>query len=154
MQDRVRFSGWVTMEALLPHLAAADAGVVAVRRDAFRDVTLCTKMFDLVSLRKPMVISRTRAVEAYFGSDCFQMFESGNERDLAEAIYALYADPDRRARLVRQAAARNEPYRWVHQAKRYVEIVERLGARAEAPELAETPELAEAPELAQASEKA
>ena len=154
VQDRVRFSGWVTMEALLPHLAAADAGVVAVRRDAFRDVTLCTKMFDLVSLRKPMVISRTRAVEAYFGSDCFQMFESGNERDLAEAIYALYADSDRRARLVRQAAARNEPYRWVHQAKRYVEIVERLGARAEAPELAETPELAEAPELAQASEKA
>ena len=131
LEDRIQFSGWVTMEKLLPHLAAADAGVVAVRRDPFREVTLCTKMFDLVSLGKPVVISRTRAVEAYFGSECFQMFESGDERGLAEAIYALYTDPDLQARLVQRATARGEPYRWVHQAKRYVEIVEGLGTRRE-----------------------
>ena len=129
LEDRVHFNGWVTMETLMPHLAAADAGVVAVRRDAFRDVTLCTKMFDLVSLGKPVIISRTRAVEGYFGGECFEMFESGDERDLAEAIYRVYAEPERRVRLVRNATARNEPYRWIHQAKRYVEIVERLGAR-------------------------
>src|SRR5205823_7639532 len=40
LADRVQFNGWTTMEELMPHLAAADAGVVAVRRDAFRDVTL------------------------------------------------------------------------------------------------------------------
>lgn len=140
LEDRVRFNGWVTMEQLMPHLAAADAGVVAVRRDAFRDVTLCTKMFDLVSLQKPVVISRTRAVEAYFGSECFQMFESGDERGLAEAIFAVYADPARRARLVKAATARGEPYRWVHQARRYVEIMERLGTRAGVGELAEVSE--------------
>ena len=88
-------------------------------------------MFDLVSLGKPVVISRTRAVEAYFGSECFQMFESGDERGLAEAIYALYTDPDLQARLVQRATARGEPYRWVHQARRYVEIVEGLGTRRE-----------------------
>src|SRR5438094_4323023 len=115
LEDRVRFTGWVTMEELMPHLAEADAGVVAVRRDAFREVTLCTKMFDLVSLHKPVVISRTRAVEAYFGSECFQLFESGDERALAEAIDAVYRDPELRDRLVRNATARNEPYRWVHQ---------------------------------------
>jgi glycosyltransferase involved in cell wall biosynthesis len=140
LEDRVRFNGWVTMEQLMPHLAAADAGVVAVRRDAFRDVTLCTKMFDLVSLQKPVVISRTRAVEAYFGSECFKMFESGDERGLAEAIYALYADPSLRARLVQRATERGEPYRWVHQAKRYVEIMERLGTRPRSRELAEAGE--------------
>ena len=140
LEDRVRFNGWVTMEQLMPHLAAADAGVVAVRRDAFRDVTLCTKMFDLVSLQKPVVISRTRAVEAYFGSECFQMFESGDERGLADAIYALYMDPSLRARLVQRATERGEPYRWVHQAKRYALIMERLGTRAPARELAEAGE--------------
>lgn len=128
LEDRVNFTGWVTMEELLPHLAAAHAGVVAVRRDAFRDVTLCTKMWDLVAMEKPVIISRTSAVEAYFGSDCFLMFESGDEQGLAEGIYALYSDSELRARLVRRATARSEPYRWVHQARRYVEIVERLGA--------------------------
>jgi glycosyltransferase involved in cell wall biosynthesis len=130
LEDRVRFSGWVTMDELMPHLAAADAGVVAVRRDAFRDVTLCTKMFDLVSLRKPVIISRTRAVEHYFGGECFELFESGDERGLAAAIQAVYADPARREELVRSATARNEAYRWMHQAARYVEVVERLATRA------------------------
>jgi glycosyltransferase involved in cell wall biosynthesis len=129
LEDRVGFHGWVTFDKLLPHLAAADAGVVAVRRDPFRDVTLCTKMFDLVSLRKPVIISRTRAVEAYFGSDCFQLFESEDVAGLAEAIWAVYADGDLRERLVRNATARNESYRWVHQAKRYVEVIEALAGR-------------------------
>ena len=130
LEDRVHFSGWLLPEELLRRLADADVGVVAVRRDAFRDVTLCIKMFDLISMRRPVVISRTRAVEAYFGNECLQLFESGNDEDLARAIYALYADPDLRGRLVRHATTVNEPYRWVHQARRYVEIAERLIAGA------------------------
>jgi glycosyltransferase involved in cell wall biosynthesis len=131
--ERVQFCDWLLPEELLRRLANADAGVVAVRRDAFRDVTLCIKMFDLISMRKPVVISRTPAVEAYFGTDCFQLFESGDEEDLARGIYELYADPDLRRRLVQQATAVNEPYRWVHQGARYVEIAERLMARTRNP---------------------
>jgi glycosyltransferase involved in cell wall biosynthesis len=126
LEDRVHFNDWVLPEVLLQHLADADAGVVAVKRDAFRDITLCIKMFDFIAMRKPVVISRTRAVESYFGSDCFQLFESGNAEDLARAIHELYADPELRRRLVQRATAANEPYRWVHQGRRYVEIVERL----------------------------
>ena len=129
VDDRIRYTDWIPLEELLPRIAAADAGVVAVRRDPFREVTLCTKMFDLVSLKRPVLMSRTRAVDAYFGAECFQMFESGDEHGLARAIHELYADPDLRERLVRRATAVNDPYRWVHQRKRYVEIVERLISR-------------------------
>ena len=132
LQEIVHFNDWVLPEVLLQRLADADAGVVAVRRDAFRDITLCIKMFDLIAMRKPVVISRTRAVESYFGSDCFQIFESGDEEDLARAIEELYRDRDLRRRLVERATAVNEPYRWVHQGRRYVEIVERLFPRARA----------------------
>jgi glycosyltransferase involved in cell wall biosynthesis len=65
-------------------------------------------------------------VEAYFGDECFQMFESGDEHDLARAILALHADPERRARLVERATEVNDRYRWVHQARRYVDIVQGL----------------------------
>jgi glycosyltransferase involved in cell wall biosynthesis len=127
LEDRVWFSpGFLPLAELLPHIAEADAGVVAVRRSAFRDVTLCTKMYDLVSMRRPVIISRTPAVEAYFGDGCFQMFESGNEGDLARAIYELYVDRDLRDRLVQRASLVNERYRWVHERQRYVRIVEGL----------------------------
>jgi glycosyltransferase involved in cell wall biosynthesis len=125
--DSVWFSdGFVPIEELLPRIADADVGVVAIRRDTFRDLTHCNKMYDLVAMRKPVVISRTTAVRAYFGDDCFQMFDSGNERDLARAIHGLYADPELRERLVRRASEVAEPYRWVHQREHYVDVVRRL----------------------------
>ncbi|MGH2492388.1 MAG: glycosyltransferase family 4 protein [Candidatus Limnocylindria bacterium] len=127
LNDRVWFSpGWVPIDELLPALGEADVGVIAVRRDAFRDLTHCIKMYDFITLRKPLIISRTRAVTEAFGDECFQIFESGDERDLARAIYEVYADPALRERLVTRATERNEPYRWVHQRRRYVEIVDRL----------------------------
>jgi glycosyltransferase involved in cell wall biosynthesis len=127
LEDRVTFSrGWLKQEELLRRIAEADAGVVAIRRDAFRDLTHCNKMYDLVAMKRPVIISRTRAVEAYFGDQCFQMFESGNEVDLARAIFELYADPDLRERLVRRASEVGEPYRWAHQRTHYVGMLERL----------------------------
>lgn len=129
--EHVWFSrGFVPMKELLPRIAAADAGVVAIRRDAFRDLTHCNKMYDLVAMRKPVIISRTRAVEAYFGDDCFLMFESGDERDLARAISELHADPELRDRLVRRATDVAEPYRWVHQRERYLENIRHVLPRA------------------------
>ena len=130
--DRVEFSkGWVTLDELVGAIAAADAGVVAMKRDAFRDVTHCNKMFDFITMRKPALVSRTTAVEAYFGDDCFEMFESADAGDLARAIRRLYRDPARREELVRNAAARNEGYRWPRQRAQYLEIVRRrIGPRA------------------------
>jgi glycosyltransferase involved in cell wall biosynthesis len=125
--DRVWFSGgWVPLDELLPRIADADAGVVAIRREGCFDLTHSNKMYDLIALRKPIVMSRTRAVEAYFDDQCFQLFDSGDEHDLARAIYELYAHPELGRRNVARAARVGEPYRWVHQAKIYLALVERL----------------------------
>jgi glycosyltransferase involved in cell wall biosynthesis len=125
--DRVHVAGrFVAVQVLVQAIAAADAGVVAIRRDIFRDLTHCNKMFDFITMRKPAIVSRTRSVEAYFDDSCFQMFTAGDEQDLARAIRELYADPQLRDRLVRQAARANEPYRWPQQRRRYQEIVHGL----------------------------
>jgi glycosyltransferase involved in cell wall biosynthesis len=118
--------GWVPIEQLLTAIAAADAGIVAMRRDAFRELTHCNKMFDFVAMRRPAIVSRTRAVEAYFGDDAFALFEAGDDRDLARAIRALHADPGLGARLVARADEVSAPYRWEHQRRIYQRIVEEL----------------------------
>jgi glycosyltransferase involved in cell wall biosynthesis len=140
--DNVHFSdGWVPLDELLPRILEADAGVVAIRRDGCFDLTHSNKMYDLIALRKPIVMSRTRAVEAYFDEDCFQLFESGSEHDLARAIYELYAHPDIGRKIVAKAARVGEPYRWVHQAKAYIEIIDRLApATAHEPAAAQSAE--------------
>jgi glycosyltransferase involved in cell wall biosynthesis len=118
--------GWAPLEQLVAAIAAADAGVVAMRRDRFRELTHCNKMFDFVAMGRPAIVSRTRAVEAYFGEDAFALFESGDAHDLARAIRALHADPGLGPRLAARATAASEPYRWEHQRRVYTGVIEAL----------------------------
>ena len=134
ISDRVWFSnGFVPLDELLSGIDAADAGVVAMRRDAFRDLTHCNKMFDFITMRVPAAVSRTRSVEEYFDEDCFELFESGDADDLARAIRRLWVDPKRRAQLVEHAAVVNEPYRWPHQQRVYRSTVSKVMAKAGSP---------------------
>jgi glycosyltransferase involved in cell wall biosynthesis len=120
VEDRVWFSnGFVPLDELIEAIAGADLGVVAMRRDAFRDLVHCHKMFDFISMRVPAVVGRTRSVEEYFDEDCFEFFESRDATDLARAIQRLWNEPARRVQLVEHAAAVNEAYRWPVQQEIY-----------------------------------
>jgi glycosyltransferase involved in cell wall biosynthesis len=124
LEDRVIFSdGWAPIEDLLDAIADADAGIVAMKRDAFRDLTHCNKMYDLISMRRPALVSRTYSVERYFGDGSFLMFESDNAPDLADAIRRLYREPQLGEELVERAAATAEPYRWPNQKREYLEML-------------------------------
>jgi glycosyltransferase involved in cell wall biosynthesis len=122
-------AGFVPLDELLAALHRADAGVVAIRRDAFRDVTHCNKLFEFVVLGLPAIVSRTRSVEEYFGDDCFLPFEGGDVEQLTDAIVRLAGDAELRGRLVDRARTVNEPYRWVHQRAAYLAVVDGLLGR-------------------------
>jgi glycosyltransferase involved in cell wall biosynthesis len=122
--DRVHIQrDWVPLEDVVDAIADADAGVVAMKRDAFRDLTHCNKMYELITMRRPTLMSRTRSVEAYFDDGCFAWFESDDPTDLARAIRRIHADPALADAMVERASARNEDYRWHHQREHYQRVV-------------------------------
>lgn len=124
VRDRVDFNGsWIPVEDLVEAIAAADAGVVAVKRDAFRDLVHCNKMYDLVAMRRPVITSRTRSVEAYFSDDALLFFTAEDHEDLARAIRELHEDPELAAKLVERASEEVEPYRWPRQRQVYESYV-------------------------------
>jgi glycosyltransferase involved in cell wall biosynthesis len=133
--DRVHFSdGFVPFDELVRAIATADVGLVAMKRDEFRDLTLASKVFDFIVMGVPAAVSRTRSVEETFGEDCFELFESDETADLACAIRRLYRDPGHRARLAARAVQVAEPYRWPHQRARYLAVVNRLLTTPRAPQ--------------------
>ena len=76
--DRVHIRrDFVPLDDLVHAISQADAGVVAMKRDPFRDLTHCNKMYELITMRRPQLMSRTRSVEAYFDEDCFAWFDVG-----------------------------------------------------------------------------
>lgn len=125
--DRVTFSGgWIPFGEMLDAIAGCDAGLVAMKPDAFRDLTHCNKMYDLITMRRPTLMSRTRSVAAYFGEECFEHFTGDDPADLARAITNLHADRDRGRRRVADATAALEPYRWPRQREHYVALIEHV----------------------------
>ncbi len=125
--DRVWFSGgFVPLKDLLGAITRADAGLVATKRDAFRDLTHCLKMFEFISMRKPVICSRTPAVKAYFDEDSFLYFESNDVEGLARAILRLYAEPRLGARLINRATETNEQYRWPRQREIFISLMQQV----------------------------
>jgi glycosyltransferase involved in cell wall biosynthesis len=140
VDDRVSFDGYVPLDNLLRAINEADAGLIATKRDEFRDLIHCLKMFEFVSMKKPVICSRTPAVEACFDEESFLYFIADDERDLARAIKRLYVEQDLGDRLVAHATAANNAYRWPRQREVYLSLMRQVFEGQLAP--TRTPDLA------------
>jgi glycosyltransferase involved in cell wall biosynthesis len=116
--DRVIAHGFVPQEELLEGIGRANAGVIAAKRDKFRDLTHTQKMFEYVAMRKPVVIAETSAIRTHFDESCFQFFASDDPADLARALRELYNNPDRAVAMVKAASRLYRAYAW--DAQRHV----------------------------------
>lgn len=118
VSDHVIVHGFVSEEELLDGIARAHVGVVAAKRDEFRELTHTQKMYEYVAMRKPVVIAETSAVRTHFDDSCFQFFASDDPADLARALLALYHNPARARAMIESASRRYRSYDW--DAQRHV----------------------------------
>jgi glycosyltransferase involved in cell wall biosynthesis len=117
--DRVRLAGFVPHEELLAAIGRAHVGVVAAKRDVFRDLTHTNKMFEYALMRKPVVIAETSAVRAYFDDECFSFFRSADPADLARALKDLYLHPERASAMIERSSQLCQRYAWARQREIY-----------------------------------
>lgn len=124
LQDRVHIHGMIPFVDMIKMLAKSDIGIVPVLKNPYSDLVHTNKMFELIAMRKPVVITRTRAVEGFFGSDdsCLKYFESGNERDLARCVLELYQDPRKREIMIRNSYEKFESVRWETMQEEYCKL--------------------------------
>ncbi|MGV0852271.1 glycosyltransferase family 4 protein [Mycolicibacterium phlei] len=125
--DRVYFSpGFVPIDELIAELSEADVGVVAMKRNPFRDLTLAGKMFDFINMGIPMAVSRTRSVQTTFPPGCFEQFTADDPDDLARAVLRLHDNPALAAGYVARAREAARPYSWPAQRAHYGRVVHEL----------------------------
>jgi glycosyltransferase involved in cell wall biosynthesis len=128
LQDVVTFSdGFVPVEKIPAMIADADVGLIPLRISGGTDIMLPTKLLEYVSTGIPCITPRTGTIARYFDEHMVQFFEAENVDSLAEAIVALYQNPQRRAALAEQATERfGRTYRWSEHKKLYVRLVDDL----------------------------
>jgi glycosyltransferase involved in cell wall biosynthesis len=126
LEDCVQYLGWVSLSQMVRELRASDAGIVAQKSSPYSNLVHTNKMYEFIALGKPVLASRLRAVEAYFGEDALCYFEPGDAESLAHGILDLYRHPAKRRTLVENAQALYNQYKWERQKDVYLSVYRAL----------------------------
>ncbi|HTW78141.1 MAG TPA: glycosyltransferase family 4 protein [Terracidiphilus sp.] len=89
----VRYLGPKKLEELVHEIQNCDVGVIPNQRNIFTDINTPTRLFEYLSLGKPVIAPGTAGILDYFGPECLFLFESGNAEELAERIEYVAGHP-------------------------------------------------------------
>jgi glycosyltransferase involved in cell wall biosynthesis len=126
LSDCVTIKEWLPLEEFIPIILDADIGVVPILDDAFTKHAMPVKLLEYVALGKPVVCSRTKAIQAYFDDTMVQYCTAGSLGELTENIYFLYKYPDKREQLIRNADRFNQEHSWEQQKQSYFRMMDEL----------------------------
>lgn len=126
LEDCVDYLGWVPLPQMVQELRAADVGIVAQKSSPYSNLVHTNKMYQFIAFGKPVLASRLRSVEAYFGDDALRYFEPGDSESLAAGIVELYQDPAKRQALVEDAQRLYAQYNWENQEDIYLSVYRAL----------------------------
>jgi glycosyltransferase involved in cell wall biosynthesis len=125
--DRVLFvpKGYPVQE-LPGRLSDMDLGVIGNRRSVAADLMLPVKLMEYVALGVPAVAPRLRTIQHYFADEMVGYYEPEDVQSMADSIYALYRDADRRSRQAERAGVFLGNYGWQRQGAELVNFYESL----------------------------
>lgn len=129
LAESVRFFGLLRLQEIARVMAAADLGVVPKRADSFGNEAYSTKIMEFMAVGVPLVVSSTKIDRYYFDDSVVQFFESGNENALADAMFEVLTNDERRRDLVRQSREYVDRNGWQQHRTRYLQLVDSLITR-------------------------
>ncbi len=126
LKGRVSLSPMVPLEQVAEVMAHVDLGVVPKRRHSFGNEAFSTKIMEFMAMGVPVLASKTRIDEWYFGEGQVQFFESENVEDLAAQILNLVRDTESRRALQARGTQFIENNNWDAKKHEYFDLVDQL----------------------------
>ena len=113
VEDRIYFSKKIfRVESIAEMIQGAAVGLIPNRRDVATDYMLPVKLLEYVHLGIPVIAPRLLAIQYYFSARQVEYYEPGDVDEMAECMRRLFADPARRAELVRNSAEFAKKFHW------------------------------------------
>ena len=125
-QAEVEFLPRLPQQAVMAKLLSACIAILPNRPDADSHFTSPIKLFEYMAAGCAVVASDLPSIREILGPDDAQWFEAGDPRDLARAIRALAADPQRARRMGERLREKARSYTWAVRAARMKQFVEEL----------------------------
>jgi glycosyltransferase involved in cell wall biosynthesis len=125
--DQVQFLGWLDYSAAIEHVSSADVGLVPHHATRSWNSTIPNKLFDYMSLGKPVIVSNAKPAERIVTEEnCGVVFEDRNADGLADAILQLSDRRYRQALGARGQTAVVGKYNWSVDEERLFRAIEKF----------------------------
>ena len=127
LTEEVQFLGWLEYGAAIEHVSAADVGLVPHHATRSWNSTIPNKLFDYMSLGKPVIVSNAKPAERIVTEEnCGLVFEDRNADALADAILQLSDRRFRQALGARGQTAVVGKYNWGVDEERLFHAIEKF----------------------------
>ncbi len=118
--------GPVPLERVPEAVASADLGVVPNRGGEFHELALPTRLFEYLSMERPVVVSRSPAISDLFSEDDLLFFEPDDEEDLARTLGRALTDSAHCEACVAGGGRVAHLHRWDKEKRIYLEVIDSL----------------------------
>lgn len=133
LEEHVRYLGPKKLEELVLAIQGCDVGVIPNQRNTFTDINTPVRLFEYLSLGKPVVAPRTPGILDYFGPEDMFYFDSGNAEELAQRIEYVASHPMEAMETAERGQQVYHKHTWQQERETLVQVVAKLvgrGARA------------------------
>lgn len=126
LEESVSYRGPRRLEELVEEIKQCDVGIIPNERNAFTEINTPTRLFEYLTLGKPVIAPRTLGITDYFAEDSLCFFSSGDAGDLARAMEWVYREPAEAADSARRGQDVYRSHRWIEERETLVAMVEEL----------------------------
>lgn len=126
ISGHVEFHGMAPIEELPRLLRDATIGIVPNHASAATHLMLPVKLMEYAAMGIPVVASRLRAVEHYFGDGAARLVTPGDPQAMADAIEELFRDPALRSLMALKASQIVRDLSWDHQEADFFAAIDEL----------------------------
>jgi glycosyltransferase involved in cell wall biosynthesis len=126
LQGFVKYHGPVSHEVIAEAIEKIDLGIIPNKRNPFTEINMPTRIFEYLSMGKPVIAPNTTGIRDYFDKDSLPFFEPGDEKSLAAQILNLYQNPSFRQDCLIRGNKIYQAHRWELESKKLVNIVKNI----------------------------
>lgn len=119
----VTYHGVASLETIAQAISSIDVGIIPNKMSPFTNLNLPTRIFEYLSMRKPVIAPRTKGILDYFDESSLWFFKPGDAQSLAERIVEVCRNSERCQEILHRGVRVYQAYQWERQRRCFIEKV-------------------------------
>jgi glycosyltransferase involved in cell wall biosynthesis len=129
ISDIVHYHGPKTQGEIAELIRECDLGIVPNRHSVFTEINFPTRLFEYLSMHRPVIAPSTQGIRDYFSDSQMLYFKPENVEDLAERILWVARHPQETAEVIHAGIDVYRRHLWSQEKARFLSLVSALGAK-------------------------